>query len=523
MAVAALRAEGGMLHVHANVGSAPADEAAWVERMLARLGALAAEANRTWDVTLVHLERVKWYAPRLRHVVADVCCRPAVDSRGPTCSLLRPPPSPQHPPPGRTPAPAGGDEDGADESDEPDEPEDSRTSDDASDEDEEGEGLAFYAPCCGERFTRALLSAALGGEALLSDGHEHASRLRCPACGTLTRLESITDAKTGESFVRHALMLRAQLASEACPFPLLSQLAISAGSFVAISEGSLPPGWLVSGLVRGAHDGATLPVGATMSASLAPPPPSPAHVLRKHGMLVDDFAVAAAAAAACCAEVHTALDEALVRPPGEGSGRFGEIRAPLHRYDLLLELTPSLLALLRQLLAPATPTGTAIAASLGVDATLVELSCVVSESGAIAQPAHCDTPADADVADIVAGNGAGASPLPQSDGLPLNDGRRPPSPPRLLTTFVALQDVAEDMGPTLAWPSTHIPAFHDVLRQKGARVLRSASGVRVDMRAGGAMLMECVRCSWMLMDAHGCTWTHMDAPPASCTSPHPCT
>jgi len=36
---------------------------------------LAAEAGREWRVEITHLERVKWYAPRVRHVVADVWCR----------------------------------------------------------------------------------------------------------------------------------------------------------------------------------------------------------------------------------------------------------------------------------------------------------------------------------------------------------------------------------------------------------------------------------------------------------------
>ena len=74
IAVGALRPEGGMLHVHANVGSAADDEAAWTASMLASLTALSRAIGREWRVELVHLERVKWYAPRIRHVVADVRC-----------------------------------------------------------------------------------------------------------------------------------------------------------------------------------------------------------------------------------------------------------------------------------------------------------------------------------------------------------------------------------------------------------------------------------------------------------------
>ena len=80
VAVAALRPEGGWLHVHANVGSAEADEAAWSERLLCTLRRHAEAAGRQWHLSLVHLERVKWYAPRVRHVVADVLAKPATTS-----------------------------------------------------------------------------------------------------------------------------------------------------------------------------------------------------------------------------------------------------------------------------------------------------------------------------------------------------------------------------------------------------------------------------------------------------------
>ena len=69
-AVAALRARGGWLHVHANVGDG--DEARWSTALLDALRALAAAAGREWRLDVEHVERVKWYAPRIRHVVADV-------------------------------------------------------------------------------------------------------------------------------------------------------------------------------------------------------------------------------------------------------------------------------------------------------------------------------------------------------------------------------------------------------------------------------------------------------------------
>jgi tRNA wybutosine-synthesizing protein 3 len=41
------------------------------------VAALAAASGRTWTVRVEHMERVKWYAPRVRHLVADVRCTPA--------------------------------------------------------------------------------------------------------------------------------------------------------------------------------------------------------------------------------------------------------------------------------------------------------------------------------------------------------------------------------------------------------------------------------------------------------------
>ena len=76
VAVGALRASGGTLHVHANVSSHPEEEAEWVAATLRTLEELAAARGREWRARLEHLEYVKWYAPRIRHVVADVTLRP---------------------------------------------------------------------------------------------------------------------------------------------------------------------------------------------------------------------------------------------------------------------------------------------------------------------------------------------------------------------------------------------------------------------------------------------------------------
>lgn len=72
--VAALRPEGGWLHVHANVGASEADEAAFCDALLHALGRLVVDEGRDWTLRVAHLERVKGYAPKIRHCVVDVWC-----------------------------------------------------------------------------------------------------------------------------------------------------------------------------------------------------------------------------------------------------------------------------------------------------------------------------------------------------------------------------------------------------------------------------------------------------------------
>ncbi|KAJ4703910.1 tRNA wybutosine-synthesizing protein 2/3/4 [Melia azedarach] len=72
-AVRALRSEGGMLHVHANVKDS--EETLWIEHVSKSIHEIARSEGHSWEVTIEHVERVKWYAPHIRHLVADVQCR----------------------------------------------------------------------------------------------------------------------------------------------------------------------------------------------------------------------------------------------------------------------------------------------------------------------------------------------------------------------------------------------------------------------------------------------------------------
>ena len=70
----ALKPTGGTLHVHMNVEEERID--AWVEATLLRFQSLVDVHGLAFNVEPVHLERVKWFAPRVRHVVLDLKFRP---------------------------------------------------------------------------------------------------------------------------------------------------------------------------------------------------------------------------------------------------------------------------------------------------------------------------------------------------------------------------------------------------------------------------------------------------------------
>ncbi|XP_022926928.1 tRNA wybutosine-synthesizing protein 2/3/4 [Cucurbita moschata] len=72
-AVRALRIEGGTLHVHGNVKDS--EEELWTQHLLHSITEIAKSEGHCWDVSVEHTERVKWYAPHIRHLVVDVRCK----------------------------------------------------------------------------------------------------------------------------------------------------------------------------------------------------------------------------------------------------------------------------------------------------------------------------------------------------------------------------------------------------------------------------------------------------------------
>ena len=74
LAINALKSTGGCLHVHENVNISELD--AWLESTCKIFRELSVTAKKPMDVRCVHLEKVKSYAPKILHVVADLVCTP---------------------------------------------------------------------------------------------------------------------------------------------------------------------------------------------------------------------------------------------------------------------------------------------------------------------------------------------------------------------------------------------------------------------------------------------------------------
>jgi len=91
--------------------------------------------------------------------------------------------------------------------------------------------------------------------------------------------------------------------------------------------------------------------------------------------------------------------------------------------------------------------------SIGSEASLWELNCFMSNSGARRQLVH----ADCVCLDAIPG-------LDQTDTNSISD---PAGEPILLTCFIALQDIDPSMGPTVFMPKTHNIRSHNVFFETG--------------------------------------------------------
>ena len=69
-AISTLKEQGGSLHIHMNVEEEHIEQ--WIKDTIQTCLGYAQDNGRRWYCSKQHLEKVKWYAPRVRHVVLDV-------------------------------------------------------------------------------------------------------------------------------------------------------------------------------------------------------------------------------------------------------------------------------------------------------------------------------------------------------------------------------------------------------------------------------------------------------------------
>jgi tRNA wybutosine-synthesizing protein 3 len=70
LAIACLKESGGILHIHMNVEEEKIEQ--WIDSTIHSLQQYVIELKRNYNVKVTHLEKVKWFAPRVRHIVLDV-------------------------------------------------------------------------------------------------------------------------------------------------------------------------------------------------------------------------------------------------------------------------------------------------------------------------------------------------------------------------------------------------------------------------------------------------------------------
>ncbi|MDE0954590.1 MAG: hypothetical protein OR994_07925 [Candidatus Poseidoniales archaeon] len=70
LAIACLKEKGGILHIHMNVEEEKIE--LWIDSTITLLKQYVGELKRNYNLEVKHLEKVKWFSPRVRHVVLDV-------------------------------------------------------------------------------------------------------------------------------------------------------------------------------------------------------------------------------------------------------------------------------------------------------------------------------------------------------------------------------------------------------------------------------------------------------------------
>jgi hypothetical protein len=195
-------------------------------------------------------------------------------------------------------------------------------------------------------------------------------------------------------------------------------------------------------------------------------PPSAAvatRALKQEGVIRLNGALSATTAAALREQVLESRAAAYAAIEGGDNWRnyFADVLLKSNRCDMLLPLkgSPVVQAALRELLIHGT-LANVLLSTVGDDASLYELSVLISEPGSPRQPVHPDNPHQ----------------------------EHPP----LVTCFVALQDIDATMGPTTFLPKTHTAAAHaefDNVSQRDA-MLETRPNVHALLNTGDVSVFD---------------------------------
>lgn len=186
------------------------------------------------------------------------------------------------------------------------------------------------------------------------------------------------------------------------------------------------------------------PVVGTPAEQVASDPSAAYSTFAARGLLRVDAALSPGTAAELLAEVNATLDRELSRAGRGGGGTsqgslpsdsFGNVYCKGNRYDLKLPLKGVAAKALKEAVGRLRPF-LELAAG-GRRARLCEFAALVSDPGSARQPVHPDTNYRRDRC--------------------------------VVTSFVALQEVAPDMGPTVFIPGSHTAGAHLAFREAGER------------------------------------------------------
>ena len=166
---------------------------------------------------------------------------------------------------------------------------------------------------------------------------------------------------------------------------------------------------------------------------------------------------------------------------------FGAIAPPASlvpcRWNLLLDMNEITRSAIHEALLKSFPVFEAVC---GSQATLCDLSALVADPGSTAQQLHFDTRySDAEGSDEEV-----------ETTLPKKKKQNVQRQKRLVTAFVALQDVSAEMGPTLIVPWTNTKHSHEEVaenqHEEGASVLEAISntGTACVLQKGDMVLMD---------------------------------